>query len=265
MKSRKVLGPKKGNLHPLSLRGKTALVTGAGVGLGREIALTLAEAGAFVGIHFNRSRIEAVGVLDQVRNRQGDGLLLQADLCDEGEANALVDRFVSKAGRLDIVVNNAGAVIGRDSIEKCPLEAWEKTFAVNLTSAFLVTRRAIPHLRKTGSGRVVNIVSASMYSGGTFGAGAYAAAKGALHVLTRTIAKECGPEIRANSVCPGVIETRHHAKTPPRRLADYRKATPLRRNGEAREVAMAVLYLASDAGSFTNGAALDVNGGRVLR
>jgi 3-oxoacyl-[acyl-carrier protein] reductase len=256
---------KKKGIALFGLKGKAALVTGAGVGLGREIALALADAGAFVGIHFNRSRAPAAGVLEEVRRRHGDGFLYQADLCKEKECNGLVDRFVTKAKRLDVVVNNAGALIGRESVETCPLEVWEKTFAVNLTSAFLVTKRAIPHLRKSGSGRVVNIVSASMYSGGTFGAGAYAAAKGALHVLTRTLAKEYGPEIRANSVCPGVIETQHHAETPSGRLEAYRVATPLKRNGQAREVAMAVLYLASDASSFTNGALLDVNGGRVLR
>jgi 3-oxoacyl-[acyl-carrier protein] reductase len=256
---------KKEVVNPFSLRGQAALVTGAGVGLGREIALALARAGAFVGIHFHRSRRGAAEVLEEVRRRRGDGVLLQADLCEEKECNAVVDRFVSKAKRLDVVVNNAGALIGRESVETCPLEVWEMTFTVNLTSAFLVTKRAIPHLRKSGHGRVVNLVSASMYSGGTFGAGAYAAAKGALHVLTRTIAKEYGPEIRANSVCPGVIETQHHAHTPAERLEGYRAATPLKRNGQAREVAMAVLYLASDASSFTNGALLDVNGGRVLR
>jgi 3-oxoacyl-[acyl-carrier protein] reductase len=235
------------------------------VGLGREIALACAEAGAFVGIHFHRSEKEAGEVLTLVRQRGGDGMVFRADLSKEQECNALVDEFAARAKRLDILVNNAGALIGREKIETCPLEVWEKTLAVNLTSAFLVTKRAIPDLRQTGSGRIVNIVSASMESGGTFGAGAYAAAKGALHIFTRTLAREYGPEIRANSVCPGVIETQHHDATPPERLAGYRAATPLKRNGRAREVALAVVYLVSEASSFTSGALLDVNGGRVVR
>jgi 3-oxoacyl-[acyl-carrier protein] reductase len=265
MTPKKPAAPGTTSADPLGLRGKAALVTGAGVGLGREIALELGRAGALVGVHYHRSRDSARQVLKDLRCGGSEGVLVQADLTCEKECNALVDQVARAAGRLDILVNNAGALLGRESLEKTPLKIWEKTLAVNLTSAFLVTRRAIPHLRRSGSGRVVNIVSASMYSGGTFGAGAYAAAKGALHVLTRTIAKEYGPQIRANSVCPGVIETRHHAATPPERLERYRAATPLGRNGEAREVAMAVLYLASDASSFTNGALLDVNGGRVLR
>ncbi len=247
------------------LDGKVAIVTGAAVGLGREIALALADAGAFVGIHFHRSEREAADVLAEVRRRGKEGMTLQADLTREDDCNALVDRVVAQTKRLDILVNNAGALVASKHIEDCPLDVWEKTLAVNLTSAFLVTKRSIPHLRKSGSGRIVNVVSASMESGGTFGSGAYAAAKGALHIFTRTMAKEYGPEIRTNSICPGVIETQHHANTPPERLAAYRQATPLKRNGKSEEVALTVLYLVSDASSFTNGALLDVNGGRVLR
>jgi len=253
------------SLDQFKLTGKAAIITGAAVGLGREIALALADAGAFVGIHFHRSEREAAEVLEEVRRRNANGVTLGADLTREDECNSLVDRFVAQAGRLDILVNNAGALVAAKLIEECPLDVWEKTFAINVTSAFLVTKRSIPHLRTSGSGRIVNIVSASMESGGTFGAGAYAAAKGALHIFTRTMAKEYGPEIRTNSICPGVIETQHHATTPPERLAAYRQATPLKRNGKPDEVALAVLYLVSDASSFTNGALLDVNGGRVLR
>jgi 3-oxoacyl-[acyl-carrier protein] reductase len=253
------------SLDSFKLKGKAALVTGAAAGLGRSIALALADAGAHVGIHYHTSDREAADTLAEVRRRGAEGLILQADLAREEEANALVDRFAEAAGRLDILINNAGALVAKKRIEECPLEVWEKTFALNVTSAFLVTRRAIPHLRRTGSGRIVNIVSASMESGGTFGAGAYAAAKGALHIFTRTMAKEYGPEIRTNSICPGVIETRHHESTPAERLEAYRKATPLARNGAPDEVALAVLYLVSDASSFTNGALLDVNGGRVVR
>lgn len=253
------------SLDLFKLHGKAAIVTGAGTGLGREIALALADAGAYVGVHFHRSEAAAAEVLAEVRRRGSDGCLIQADLSRESECNALVDQFVAKAGHLDILVNNAGGVIGQDRIEHCSLELWEKTFSLNVTSAFLVTRRAIPHLRASGSGRIVNMVSASMQSGGTSGAGAYAAAKGALHIFTRTLAKECGPEIRANAICPGIIETQHHADTPPEKLAAYHQATPLHRNGQPHEVASAVLYLVSDASSFTNGAILDINGGRILR
>lgn len=248
------------------LQGKAALITGAGVGIGRACALTLAQAGAFVGIHYNRSEEEANQVLSQVREQGGNGVVLQADLTHESAANDLVDRFFAEAGRLDILVNNAGALVERARLEDTSLELWNATFAVNITSAFLVTRRAIPHLRASEDGSIVNILSLSVQTGGANGAGAYAGAKGALQVFTRTLARELAPEIRTNAIMPGVIETRHHEiATSPARMQQYREETPLGRNGTAEEVANAVLYLASDASSFCNGALLDISGGRFLR
>ena len=249
-----------------NLTGKAALVTGAGVGIGRATALAMAEAGALVGIHFHRSRDEAEEVLSLVRDLKGDGFLLQADLTREDEANAIVDRFVTHAQHLDVLVNNAGALVARSRIEDCSLDLWQQTLDVNLTSAFLVTRRAIPHLLASGSGRIINILSLSVQTGGANGAGPYAAAKGGLQVFTRTLARELAPAVRANAVMPGVIETRHHeAATSPERMEQYRRETPLGRNGMAEEVAQAVLYLATDASAFTNGALLDISGGRFLR
>lgn len=249
------------------LAGKTALVTGAAVGIGLAVALKLAEAGAFIGLHYRSSEAEAHEALAAIRAGGGDGALLHGDLTVEEQANATVDGFITAAGRLDILINNAGALVARASIEDCSLELWNQTLDVNLTSAFLVTRRAIPHLRETGSGRIVNILSLSIQSGGTNGAGAYAIGKGGLQVFTRTLARELAPAVRTNAVMPGVIETRHHelGGTTPEQLENYRSATPLRRNGQADEVADAVLYLAGDGSSFVNGALLDISGGRFLR
>ncbi len=253
-------------LDAFKLSGKAALVTGGGVGLGRAIVEALADAGAFVGIHFHSSEKEAGEVLAHVRKGKGDGMILKGDLSLENDANSVVDRFAEKAGRLDILVNNAGTLLSRARIEDCPLDAWKKTLDVNITSAFMVTKRAIPHLRASKSGRIVNIISLSTQTGGANGAGAYAAAKGALQVFTRTLARELAPEVRTNAVCPGVIETRHHeVNSTPERLAQYRKETPLGRNGRAEEVATTVLYLVSDASAFTNGSLIDVSGGRFLR
>jgi 3-oxoacyl-[acyl-carrier protein] reductase len=252
---------------PYDLNGKAALVTGAGVGLGQAIAIELARCGAIVGIHYHSSRAGAEETLKTIESAKGRGVILQADLTKEDHANKLVDDFVKQAGnRLDIVVNNAGALVGRATIEETSLDLWRGSLDTNLTSAFLVTRRAIPLLRKSGSGRIVNVLSLSTQTGGANGAGAYAAAKGGLLVFTRTLAKELAPQVRTNSVVPGVIETRHHEMaSSPERMAEYRKQTPLGRNGQAEEVASAVVYLCSDASSFINGAMLDINGGRFIR
>ena len=137
---------------------------------------------------------------------------------------------------------------------------------VNLTSAFLVTKRSIPHLRATGSGRIVNILSLSVQTGGANGAGAYAASKGGLMVFTHTLAKELAPQIRTNSIMPGTVETKHHeVHSTPEMLENYRKQTPLGRNTYAEEVASAAHFLASDMSSHINGALIDISGGRFLR
>ncbi len=248
------------------LLGRVALVTGGGIGIGRAIALKLAEHGAKAVIHCHQSRQEADGVLAELRRKGGDGVVIAADLTKPDEARRLVDQAALQFGRLDILVNNAGSVVARSRIEDCPLELWNEALAVNLTSAFLVTQRAIPHLRKAGSGAIVNNLSLSVQTGGANGAGAYAAAKGGLQVFTRTLARELAPEIRTNAIMPGVIETRHHEQfTTPERMEQYRAETPLKRNGTPEEVANVVLMLVSDAGRFVNGALIDISGGRFLR
>jgi 3-oxoacyl-[acyl-carrier protein] reductase len=253
-------------MNQLDLSGRVALVTGAGVGIGRAIALALGTAGATVGIHYHASASEAAETLADLRARGGSGLLLPADLTVEAEARAAVDRLLAETGRLDILVNNAGSPIRRSRIEDCPTDLWRQAFDVNVTSAFFVTRQAIPALRASGHGSIINNLTLSVQTGGGGGTGPYAAAKGALQVLTRTLARELAPEVRVNAIMPGVIETRHHEVfSTPERMEDYRRQTPLARNGSADEVAQAVLFLASDAASFVTGALLDINGGRFLR
>jgi 3-oxoacyl-[acyl-carrier protein] reductase len=193
-------------------------------------------------------------------------MLLRADLTDAAQATALVDRMAEEAGRLDILVNNAGSPVARARLEDCPLELWQTILATNLTSAFLVTQRAIPPLRASGNGAIVNNLTLSIQTGGANGAGPYAIAKGGLQVMTRTLARELAPQVRTNAIMPGVIETRHHEVfSTPERLEQYRRETPLGRNGQTEEVAAAVLFLVSDAARFINGALLDISGGRFLR
>ena len=236
------------------------------VGIGRAVALRLAARGAFVGVHYRSSRDEAEQTLRDIESAGGKGLLVQGDIAVEDSANSIVDTFVAAAGRLDVLVNNAGEPIDRATIESCPTELWRKIIDTNLTGTFFVTRRAIPHLRAHGNGAIVNNLSLSVQTGGANGAGAYAAAKGGIQVMTRTLARELAPQVRTNAVMPGVIETRHHElSTSAQRMAEYRDQTPLGRNGGADEVAATIAFLASDDASFLNGALVDINGGRFLR
>jgi 3-oxoacyl-[acyl-carrier protein] reductase len=248
------------------LAGRVALITGAAVGIGRATALALADAGAAIGLHYHSSAKEAAETQSLLRDKGATCFLLQADLTNEDQATAIVDNLVRETGRLDILVNNAGSPLQRTKIEDCPTELWRQIFDVNVTAAFFVTRRAIPHLRASGHGSIINNLTLSIQTGGANGAGPYAAAKGALQVLTRTLARELAPHVRVNAVMPGVIETRHHEMfSTPQRMEEYRQQTPLARNGTAEEVAQAIRFLASDAANFITGALLDISGGRFLR
>lgn len=250
----------------LNLTGKVALISGAAVGIGRAVALALGQAGAFIGINYHSSKEAAESLYAELAAKNNKSLLLPADLTDEEQANAVVDKLVAQTGRLDILVNNSGGLVKRAKIEETTLANWQKSLDINLTSAFLVTKRAIPHLRATGSGRIVNLLSLSVQTGGANGAGAYAAPKGGLMVFTHTLAKELAPEIRTNSVMPGTVETQHHEiHSTPEMLENYRKQTPLGRNTMAEEVASSVLFLVSDMSSHINGALIDISGGRFLR
>ena len=250
----------------LDLTGKVALISGAAVGIGRACALALGQAGAFIGLNYHSSKEAAESLYAELAAKNIKALLLPADLTDEAQANAAVDKLVAVAGRLDILVNNSGGLVKRAKIEETTLANWQKSLDINLTSAFLVTKRAIPHLRATGSGRIVNLLSLSVQTGGANGAGAYAAPKGGLMVFTHTLAKELAPEIRTNSVMPGTVETQHHEiHSTPEMLENYRKQTPLGRNTMAEEVASSVLFLVSDMSSHINGALIDISGGRFLR
>jgi 3-oxoacyl-[acyl-carrier protein] reductase len=249
-----------------SLAGRVALVTGAGVGIGRVTALLLAQAGATVGVHYHTSKAGAEETANAIRDAGGHAHLLTGDLTVEADANRVVDQLLEKTGQLDILFNNAGSPVKYTTVEACSLELWHRVFDVNVASAFLVTRRAIPHLRKSSHGAIINNLTLSIQTGGAGGGGVYAAAKGALQVMTRTLAKELAPQVRVNAIMPGVIATAHHETfSTPAKMEEYRKQTALGRNGVADEVAQAVLFLASDASSFMTGAILDINGGRFLR
>lgn len=251
---------------PFDLTGRAALVTGAGVGIGSATALAFAKAGAIVGVHYHSSKTEAAETLAAIEKAGGRAILLGGDLTDESAANRVVDEFQTFAGRIDILFNNAGNPLKRSTIENCPTDLWKQAFDVNVHSAFLVTRRAIPALKASGNGSIINNLSLSVQTGGSGGAGPYAAAKGALQVFTRTLSKELAPIVRANAIMPGVVETRHHEVfTTAEKMEDYRRQTPLGRNSQADEIAQTVLYLASDASKFVTGGLIDLNGGRFLR
>ena len=245
-----------------SLKGKIAIVTGASRDIGRQVAIKLAAAGAKVCVNYNQDRKLADETLQLIKDNNGEGIVVQGDMTKAADVKKLVDTCVSTYGNvIHILVNVAGGLIARKPLADLDEAHWDAVINVNLKSAYLVTREVTPHM--TQGGAIVNFSSQAARDGGGFGALAYAVAKGGILTMTRGLAKELGPKgIRVNCVSPGMINTTfHNTFTKPEVRANVAASTPLRREGEAGEVADLVVYLASDAASFINGESVEINGG----
>ena len=253
-------------MHFEDLKGKKVLVTGSSSGIGQATAIMFAQQGSFVGVHFFRTQQGGEETLQTVK-QYSDGVLLRADMRNEGQVNSLIETFARKAGGIDVLVNNAGTLIARYDFEDAPLEYHEDIFATNCRSVFLATRAALPYLKKT-NGCIVNVSSLGAHTGGAGGTGIYAGAKAAVLTETISMAAEFAKyQIRVNCVVPGLIETRFHEQfSTPERKKKIAELTPLGRNGTAEDVAKAILFLASnDAAGFITGAYIAVNGGLNMR
>jgi 3-oxoacyl-[acyl-carrier protein] reductase len=247
------------------LKGRKVLVTGASSGIGSATAVLFSEQDCFVGIHYFRTAKGAETTLQQVRNNS-DGVLLCADLRDHKQVKEMIETFAAEAGGIDILINNAGSLIDRQSFETATLEYHEDIYATNVRSVFLVTQAALPYLKKS-RGNIINIGSVGGHTGGGDGSGIYAGAKAAIATETIAMAREFARyDIRVNSVLPGFIETRFHERfSTAERRKEVAEQTPLGRNGTAEDVAKAVLFLSSEAASFITGEYIAVNGGLYMR
>jgi 3-oxoacyl-[acyl-carrier protein] reductase len=247
------------------LKGRSVLVTGASSGIGSATAVLFSQQDCFVGVHYFRTPDGAEKTLQQVK-KNSDGILLRADVRDEKQVEEMVEKFADKAGGIDILINNAGTLIDRQSFENGSLDYHEDVYATNVRSIFLATRAALPYLKKS-KGNIVNIGSVGGHTGGAGGSGMYCGAKAAVAAETIGMAKEFAKYgIRVNSVLPGFIETRFHEQfSTAQRRKEVAQQTPLGRNGTAEDVAKAILFLASDAAGFITGEYIAVNGGLYMR
>lgn len=245
-----------------SFKGKVAIVTGGGRDIGRQVSLKLAAAGAKVCVNFFGNKEAGEETLKLIKEAGGEAIAVQGDMTKSADVNALVDACVKAFGEhIHVLVNVAGGIMGRKPLADLDEEFWDSVIAVNLKSAYLVTR-AVASRMPAGSA-IVNFSSQAARDGGGGGALAYATAKGAVLTLTRGLAKELGPKgVRVNCVSPGMINTTfHNTFTKPEIRTNVANATPLKREGEATEVADLVVYLASDNASFINGESVEINGG----
>jgi acetoacetyl-CoA reductase/3-oxoacyl-[acyl-carrier protein] reductase len=241
------------------LEGRTALVTGAARGIGRAIALTLAREGARVAVNYRTSERDAKAVVEQIAAEGGEGLVIQANVCDVTESRGLVRRVVDQWGRLDILVNNAGITRDR-SLRKLTDEDWISVIDNNLHSVYLCTTAAMPTMLQQRYGRIVNI-SSYVGQAGNFGQANYAASKGGIIAFTKTAALELAKfNITVNAIAPGFTLTDMLRKVAPDIQEQIKARIPMGRFGEPEEVAKVVLFVAAD-GDYITGQQINVNGG----
>jgi 3-oxoacyl-[acyl-carrier protein] reductase/pteridine reductase len=238
-----------------ALRGKVVLVTGAAKRLGRAIALAAADEGADVAITYRESAGEARAVVGELARRGAEALAVRCDVTDEIGVREMVREVASTLGGIDALVNNA-ANYETVEFEKLTVAQWDAMFASNARGPFLVSREALPYLRKR-RGRIVNMGSLGGQRPWATHAH-YCSSKAAVHMLTKVMAKALAPEIAVNAVAPGMIELgEKSAAAFMKRMA---KQTPMQRNGTAADIAAAVMFFAT-APAFITGQVLSVDGG----
>ncbi len=246
----------------MKLAGKTAIITGGGRDIGQAAAIKLAAEGANVAINYFSSSAGADEAVAKITAGGGQAFAMKGDLTKAEDIDALVTKTVSDYGSIDVLVNNAGGLIARKTIAEMPLAHWNAVMDLNLTSTFMMTQACLAHMK---TGAIVNLASQAGRDGGGPGAVAYATSKGAVMTMTRGLAKELGPDIRVNALCPGMIDTDfHNVHTPDAGRRGFEAAAPVKRQGTTEDTANLILFLACDDSAFLTGTNIDINGGMLF-
>lgn len=246
----------------MSIAGKVAIVAGGGRDIGRACAIDLAKKGANVVITYYSSEETALSAVKEIESHGVKGIAIKADLTEQHGVDLVVSETIKAFDKIDLLVHVSGGLVARVPVSEMTLEHWHNVMNVNLTSLFMMTHACIPHMAKGSA--IVTFASQAGRDGGGPGAVAYATSKGAVMTFTRGLAKELGPNIRVNSVCPGMISTGFHdtfTKDEVRKVVAG--ATALKREGESEEVAKLVTFLLSDDASYMTGNNVDINGGLI--
>lgn len=250
------------------LEGKVALVTGASRGIGAAVAQILARRGAKVAL-IARTVPDLEAVASAIQGSGAEPLVATASVLDVDQVDNAVKKIINNWGRIDILINNAGLGTPISPVEEIGEEDWDQTIALNLKSAFLVTRAVVPFMKKQKYGRIVNVSSYAGRNYSLISGPQYSSAKAGLLGFTRHLAAELGPfGICVNAVAPSIVLTaRVQAKWSARSAEEQRRILeriPLRRLAQPEEVATVIAFLASDDASYVNGVCIDINGGSYM-
>src|SRR5262245_5373047 len=247
----------------MKLKGRTTLVTGGSRGIGRAVAIALAEEGADVAINYVSSEAAARDVAEHIKKMGRRAILAQADVSDYPDTFRMAQDVLREFGHLDILVNNAG-INSDKTFTKMDHASWRKVLGTNLDGVFNCTKVFVDRMLQQGYGRVVNMTSV-IGQIGNFGQANYAASKAGVAAFTKSLAKElAGKGITVNAVAPGFIETEMVAGIPDKVKERLLAQIPLKRFGTAEEVARAVVYIVSPDGDYITGAELSINGGLLM-
>ena len=249
----------------MRLKGKAALVTGGGTGIGKAIALEFAKEGAKVAITGRRlNKLEEV--VSEIKRMGGEGLAIASDISNLSDIDRIIKATVNTFGRLDILVNNAGILISADLAHHTE-KLWDDTIDINLKGSFFCIQKAVPEMLKQGKGKIINISSIAGQIGFPNSA-AYCTSKGGIIGMTKALATELAPQkINVNAIAPGDIETplNEHLLRNPDYLKQRVENTPYGRVGKVSDIAPAAAYLASDESDFVNGIVLTIDGGLMIK
>lgn len=245
------------------LKGKTAVITGASRGIGRAIALELAEQGANVVVNYSGSEAKAHEVVEEIKGIGGNAIAVRANVASMDDVQAMIKECISEFGTIDILVNNAG--ITRDNLlMRMKEDEWDDVININLKGVFNATKAVTRQMMKQRSGRIINIASIVGVSGNP-GQANYVAAKAGVIGLTKTTAKELASRhITVNAIAPGFITTDMTDKLTEEVKTEMLKIIPLARFGEAKDISAVVSFLASENSSYITGQTIHVDGGMVM-
>ncbi len=249
------------------LKGKVVLITGASTGIGAAAARAFARLGSRVIVHYNASREAAEGVAAEIQALGAEAHLVGGDVTRSGNVKRIVAESLAACGRIDVLINNAGGMIGRTKIEDYSDEYLQQVLALNVVHVAMFMHEVIPHMRRQGGGNVINVSSIAARHGGGGGAIIYAGAKGFISTATHGWAKEVAADkIRVNAVSPGVITTPFHERySSAEQLKAMQATVPMNRLGTPDECAGTFVYLASDQMSgYVTGQIIEVNGGQYM-